>query len=61
MKRSVVLLSIVLGLLCSSAAAPEPTMPKLNIGIEAAKGPQDISVSLQILLVLTLQIGRAHV
>lgn len=29
-------------------------MPRLNIGLEAARGPQDVSVSLQILLVLTV-------
>ncbi|MCL6518687.1 MAG: flagellar type III secretion system pore protein FliP [Armatimonadetes bacterium] len=35
-------------------AAAEPVIPKLNIGIEAANSPQDVSVSLQILLILTV-------
>lgn len=39
--------------ICSAAHA-EPTLPKINIGLEAAKGPQDISSSLQVLLVLTV-------
>lgn len=38
----------------STLASAEPMVPKLNIGIEAAKGPQDVSVSLQILLILTI-------
>ncbi len=35
-------------------AAAEPVIPKLNIGIEPASNPQDVSVSLQILLILTV-------
>jgi flagellar biosynthetic protein FliP len=31
-----------------------PTLPKLNIGIQSAKGPQDVSTSLQILFILTV-------
>ncbi|MEN6370657.1 MAG: flagellar type III secretion system pore protein FliP [Armatimonadota bacterium] len=54
MKRRIICLSGLLMLLMSSAARPAPILPKLNIGVEAAKGPQDVSVSLQILLVLTL-------
>lgn len=52
--RSIVCLSLLLILLCSSALWADPIVPKLNIGIEGSKGPQDVSTSLQILLVLTL-------
>src|SRR3970040_1119051 len=37
-----------------AAPAQAPFIPKLNIGLEAAKGPKDVSVSLQILLILTV-------
>jgi flagellar biosynthetic protein FliP len=47
-------LSAILVGLCCSAAQALPVLPKLNIGVEAAKSPQDVSVSLQILLVLTV-------
>ncbi|MHB0912654.1 MAG: flagellar type III secretion system pore protein FliP [Armatimonadota bacterium] len=40
--------------LCSSCASAEPMMPKLNIGMEAARSPQDVSASLQILIILTI-------
>ena len=36
------------------SASAQGIMPKVNIGVEAAKNPQDVSVSLQILLILTL-------
>jgi len=39
--------------LCGSAAHAEPMLPKLSIGLEAAKSPQEVSASLQILLILT--------
>jgi len=55
MKRKAALSATIIGALCCcSAACAEPVIPKLNIGLDTAKGPQEISVSLQILLVLTL-------
>jgi flagellar biosynthesis protein FliP len=54
MKRSFGLLTVALTAFCCSAVHAEPSLPKLNIGLEAAKGPQDISASLQVLLVLTV-------
>jgi len=39
--------------LCARAVA-EPTMPKLSIGLDRAGSPQDVSVSLQILFLLTI-------
>jgi len=54
MNRRIIALTGILAVLSLGAANPEPAMPKVNIGIEAAKGPQDVSVSLQILLILTL-------
>jgi flagellar biosynthetic protein FliP len=40
---------------CGQAWAAEPlTLPKISIGMEAAKSPQEVAVSLQILLALTL-------
>jgi flagellar biosynthetic protein FliP len=53
-RRNLVFLTGFLALLCSIPAFAEPMVPKFNIGLEATKGPQDVSVSLQILLVLTL-------
>lgn len=44
----------MIGLLCSASAYAAPSIPKLNIGIDAAKSPQDVSVSLQILILLTV-------
>jgi flagellar biosynthetic protein FliP len=37
-----------------SAGWTEPALPKVSIGLESAKSPQDVSVSLQILLMLTV-------
>jgi flagellar biosynthesis protein FliP len=54
MKPRLALSMMALGSLCCSAAQAEPMIPKLNIGLEAAKGPQDVSASLQILIILTL-------
>jgi len=54
MKRSSILLLAFLAIICSSAACGQAAFPKLDIGVHAAKTPQDISVSLQILLVLTI-------
>ena len=53
MSRKLALCAFLLGLATPQALA-EPIVPKLNIGIEAAKNPQDVSVSLQILLLLTI-------
>ena len=53
MKPRTWLLAALGGVLCWPVQA-EPVMPRLNIGLEAARGPQDVSVSLQILLVLTV-------
>ena len=36
------------------AVSADPVVPKLSIGIEPSKGPQDVSVSLQVLLILTI-------
>lgn len=52
-KQRVLLFAGLMALVGSGACA-EPIIPKLNIGVEAAKGPQDVSASLQILLVLTV-------
>lgn len=41
-------------MLLASSACAAPVVPKLNIGVEAAKNPQDVSMSLQILLILTV-------
>ncbi|HOP81345.1 MAG TPA: flagellar type III secretion system pore protein FliP, partial [Armatimonadota bacterium] len=54
MKRNLTLFVILIGVLCVSIAQADPIVPKLNIDVEAANGPQDVSVSLQILIVLTL-------
>jgi len=53
MIRRVLLLAAVLAAAPAQVAA-EPALPKLSIGIEAAKSPQDVSVSLQILFILTI-------
>jgi flagellar biosynthesis protein FliP len=54
MRLKVTFLTAALGAFCSSAAYAAPLVPKLNIGLEGSKGPQDVSASLQILLVLTV-------
>ena len=54
MKLRAALPALILGTICCSAAYAEPALPKLDIALNTAKGPQEISVSLQILLVLTL-------
>ena len=41
-------------LLCAGAAIAEPALPTVSIGLAQAKGPEQISVSLQILLLLTV-------
>lgn len=52
--KVVALLALALFALALAIAQAEPTVPKLNIGVEAGKGPQDVSLSLQILLMLTV-------
>lgn len=55
MKRKIAFLSIVMiGLCCGAALAADPAIPKLNLGVETAKSPQDVSSSLQILLLMTV-------
>ena len=53
MKRRIFFYITALASICMPALAA-PTIPKLSLGIDAAKGPQDVSASLQILLVLTI-------
>ena len=53
MKAKVAVLSAVLAL-CGTAAHAQLALPKVSIGLEAAKGPKDVSTSLQILLILTV-------
>ncbi|MGB9619025.1 MAG: flagellar type III secretion system pore protein FliP [Armatimonadota bacterium] len=40
--------------LWATAAQAEPMIPRVSIGIDAARNPQEVSVSLQILLLLTI-------
>ncbi len=54
MRRSVILLSTIIVIFAAVSLCAEPIVPKLDIGVQTSKGPQDISVSLQILLVLTV-------
>jgi len=44
----------VLIILCGATAYTEPMIPKINIGVDVAKNPQEVSTSLQILLILTV-------
>ncbi|MCS6861102.1 MAG: flagellar type III secretion system pore protein FliP [Abditibacteriales bacterium] len=50
------LASLALVLLVAGAAPAqvEPTLPKITVGIEKAKGPNDVAATLQILFVLTV-------
>ena len=43
-----------LGLAAASAQAQTVGIPRINIGVESAKNPQDVSLSLQILIMLTV-------
>lgn len=54
MLRRTLLITAGLFALCSVAAYAEPLIPKLNVGIESARNPQDVSSSLQILVMLTV-------
>jgi len=50
--RKSALIALFVGL--ASMAWAEPTIPTVNIGVGMARGPQEISTSLQILLILTV-------
>ncbi len=50
--RALALGSLLAGL--GASASAQTVVPKVNFGVEAAQNPQDVSVSLQILLILTL-------
>lgn len=51
---SVLLLLGVLPVLAQGAGTPNLAIPRLNVGVDTAKSPQDVAVTLQILLLLTL-------
>lgn len=54
-KNPIVLLSVLGGMLTPVlVGAAELPVPALRIGVEAAKSPQDVALSLQILLLLTV-------
>jgi len=46
--------ALVLLVAVAAHAQTEPTLPKITIGVEKAKGPGDVSATLQILFVLTV-------
>jgi flagellar biosynthetic protein FliP len=54
MNRRVGLWTLAMTAALSAGAAAQSSLPRLSVGIDAAKGPQDVSVSLQILLLLTI-------
>jgi len=54
MSRKTGLWTLAMTAAISAGAAAQSSLPKLSVGIDAAKGPQDVSVSLQILLLLTI-------
>ncbi len=54
MNRRVFCCAGLMSLLISSQAIAAPLVPKLNIGLDAAKGPNEISASLQVLVILTV-------
>ncbi len=54
MLRRVLLILVMLAAACAVAHAQTPAMPKLSIGLDTAKGPQDVSASLQIVFILTI-------
>ena len=51
--RRLALLALVLGLPSTAGAAPAP-LPRLSLELGGAQGPQQLSASLQILLILTV-------
>jgi flagellar biosynthesis protein FliP len=53
-KSVVILISLVLLLVCAGCVWAEPSIPKITLGVGASKSPQDVSNSLQIVLLLTV-------
>ena len=55
LRAPIVIGALTLTGICTAAGA-EPAMPipKITLGLDAAKGPQEVSVSLQILFILTV-------
>ncbi len=53
MKRVSLFVGLLLLFSCASYAAQIP-VPKLTVGIEAAKGPKDVAVTLEIIFLLTI-------
>lgn len=51
--KHLIFIFVIMALLCAHAHA-EPTIPKISIGLEEGSGPQDLSASLQILILLTV-------
>ena len=54
MSRKTGLWTLAMTAALSAGAAAQTSLPKLSVSIDAAKGPQDVSASLQILLLLTI-------
>jgi flagellar biosynthetic protein FliP len=50
----IIILMLLLMLLAHAAMAQGIGIPKVNIGVEPSKSPQDVSVSLQIIFLLTI-------
>ncbi|MDI6717056.1 MAG: flagellar type III secretion system pore protein FliP [Actinomycetota bacterium] len=48
------LITVMMGYVSAEPAAPNFPLPKLSFGVESAKSPQDVAVSLQVLLLLTV-------
>lgn len=49
-----ILLSLMTGYVSAEPATNGIPLPKLSFGVESAQGPQDIAVSLQVLILLTI-------
>ena len=54
MRSKFSLVPILFAAACTSAMAAGPMLPKLSFGVEGAKGPGDVSMSLQILFLMTV-------
>lgn len=54
MSRRVLFSMAALMVAFSTRLAAAPVMPKLSLGLDSAKSPQDVSASLQIVLILTV-------
>ena len=48
------LIMVVVGTLCGAASAQAQAIPKISLGVEPAKDAKDLSVALQIVLLLTV-------